>query len=146
MNELIICLIPNYASPATLNQFRPISLCNVLVKVVSQLLANRLKPLMIKLTRNYQSTFIPERSTANNIMAAQEVIHSLSKRKGVNGGFILKVDLEKAYDMVEWVFFKRGALLFGVQSTPVQPDHELHYYSLSLLVLERGKTIGLYSG
>lgn len=112
MNESLICLIPKCASPSTLNQFRPISLCNVLMKVVSKLLATRLKPMMIKLTGICQSRFIPRHSTTDNITAAQEVIHSLSKRKGKNGSFILKVDLEKAYDVVDWGFM-RAVLRFS---------------------------------
>lgn len=112
LNQSLICLIPKCASPSTLNQFRPISLCNVLIKVVSKLLANRLKPMMIQLTGVCQSSFIPGRSTTDNITAAQEAIHSLSKRKGANGAFILKVDLEKAYDLVDWSFL-REVLVFS---------------------------------
>lgn len=63
LNEVLICLIPKGEVPESLSQFRPISLSNVLLKVVSKILANRLKPLMTKLTNQFQSRFIPGRST-----------------------------------------------------------------------------------
>lgn len=101
LNESVICLILKTQALDNLNQFRPINLCNVIIKIISKVIANRLKPVMVKLTSRQQVSFIPGRSTSDNITAAHEVIHSLSRRKGSNGGFILKVDLEKAYDRVE---------------------------------------------
>lgn len=106
LNESIICLIPKVVAPESLHQCRPISLCNVLVKAISKVLANRLKPIMDKLTGPEQSSFIPGRSTTDNILIAQEVLHSLRKRKGCSAGFVLKVDLEKAYDRIEWSFLR----------------------------------------
>lgn len=76
----------------------------MLVKVVSKILANRLRPLMASLMENYQASFISGRSTSDNIIVAQEVVHSLQRLKGRKGGFILKVNLEKAYDRVDWGF------------------------------------------
>lgn len=101
LNEALICLIPKGDTPYSLNQFRPISLCNVLLKVVSKIPANRLKLLMSKLTNHFQSSFILGRSTTNNIVLAQEVLHSLRWRKGQRGSFILKVDLKKPYDQID---------------------------------------------
>lgn len=81
---------------------RSILLCNVLVKVISKVLANRLKPMMSKITAKMKSIFIPGRLiTSENITAPQEIIHSLSRQKGLIDGFVVKVDLEKAYDRVD---------------------------------------------
>lgn len=104
INESLICLIPKGEAPELISQFRPISLCNVLAKVVTKVLANRLKPIMSKLTGRYQSSFIPGRSTIDNIVVLQEFVHSLSRRKGQKWAFILKVDLQKAYDRIHWGF------------------------------------------
>lgn len=101
LNEATICLLPKCTSPDSLGLFRPISLCNVLVKVISKVSANRLIPVMTKVTGRDQASFIPSRSTVDNIVVAQEVIHSLSKRRGKKAGFMVKVDLEKAYDRVD---------------------------------------------
>lgn len=62
LNTALICLMPKHEVPELLSKFWPISLCNVLVKVVMKVLANRLKPVMIKLTGQYQASFIPGRS------------------------------------------------------------------------------------
>lgn len=76
-NQTLIVLLPKVDSPESLTQFRPISLCNVLVKLVSNVLANRLQPLMTKLTGKSQSSFIPGHLTIDNIIVAQEVLHTL---------------------------------------------------------------------
>lgn len=55
INEALICLIPKGEQSETLNQFQPISLCNVLCKVVSKVPSNRLKPLMSMLTGMFQA-------------------------------------------------------------------------------------------
>lgn len=112
-NTSILCLIPKSSDADSLAQFRPISLCNVLTKGIYKVLANHLRPLMTKLTGQCQSSFIPRRSTSNNIMIAQEVIHSLHRRWGRNGTFIVKVDLEKAYDRVDWGFLEQVLMTSG---------------------------------
>lgn len=57
--------------------------------------------MMSKITAKMKSSFIPGRLTSDNITAPQEIIHSLSRRKGLNDGFVVKVDLEKAYYRVD---------------------------------------------
>lgn len=74
---------------------------------MSKVLANRLKPIMSKLTGQFPSSFILGRSIMDNVVVAQEALHSLKKKKGSKGGFILKVDLEKAYDRINWAFLKQ---------------------------------------
>lgn len=120
LNEATICLIPKGDTPETLNQFRPISLCNVLLKLVSKVLANRLKLMMSKLTGRYQSSFLSGRSTTDNIVVAQELIHSLSKKRGRKGSFILKVDLEKVYDRIEWSFLEKVLQVTGFKKELVE--------------------------
>lgn len=104
LNESVICLLPNGEKLESLTQFRPIFLCNVLLKVVIKTLINHLHSILPKLISQYQASFIAGRSTSNNIIVAQELIHSLSNRKSKKGGFILKIDLEKAYDHIDWEF------------------------------------------
>lgn len=119
LNESIICLIPKGEQPDSLSKFRPISLCNVLLKVVSKVLANRLKAVLPTLTGQFQSSFISGRSTTDNIIVAQEMVHSLGKRKGKDGGFVLKLDLEKAFDRVDWGFLAEVLQVTGFNSTLV---------------------------
>ena len=54
-----------------------------------------------------QSSFVPGRQSVDNAIIVQEVIHSLKKKKGKMGWMVLKLDLEKAYDRLEWGFIRR---------------------------------------
>ncbi|KAL8143934.1 hypothetical protein V2J09_016966 [Rumex salicifolius] len=87
-NETILHLIGKVASPEMVSQFRPISLCNVIYKMITKILSKRLQPLMDKLVSPMQSSFIPGR----------ELVHSMNRKTGRKGWFIMKLDLEKAYD------------------------------------------------
>lgn len=104
VNDTDICLIPKIARPEFINQFRPISLCNVTYKIITKVIVNRLKPIMPSIISPYQTGFIPTRSIHENIVVAQELLHSMGKMRGKNGFFAIKVDLAKAYDKVRWSF------------------------------------------
>ena len=53
-----------------------------------------------------QTAFLEGRRGTDNVIIAQELIYSLRKRKGRTGYMVIKVDLEKAYDRLEWSFIK----------------------------------------
>lgn len=77
MNKVAICLLPKIEEIESLSNFHPIALCNVLIKIISKVLASRLQSVMHKLTGKFQSSFISGRLTMNNIITAQESIHIL---------------------------------------------------------------------
>lgn len=77
LNLSTICLIPKTEHPEFVSQFRSICLNNVIVKVISKIIANLLNPLMNDLTRQNQASFVPGRQTTDNIVMAQELLHSL---------------------------------------------------------------------
>ncbi|KAL5559027.1 hypothetical protein UlMin_035238 [Ulmus minor] len=87
-----------------MNHYRPISVCNVAYRVITKIIANRLKPLLNKLICPTQNAFVPGRSIHDNSVLVQEAIHSMKKKKGSLGWMALKIDLEKAYDRVSWQF------------------------------------------
>lgn len=66
-----------------------------------------------------QSSFIPSRLTTDNIIVAQEIVHSLQRKKGKLGGCVAKINLEKAYDRVEWTFLRQILTVTGFQA-PLQ--------------------------
>ncbi|MCH97677.1 CNGC5-like protein [Trifolium medium] len=80
LNETNICLIPKCENPTSMKDLRPISLCNVLYKMISKLLANRLKGCLNKCVSEEQSAFVEGRSILDNALIAIEVIHALKRR------------------------------------------------------------------
>lgn len=85
--------------------FRPISLCNVLLKIISKVLVHRICPHLDSIINPFQSNFIPKMGTTDNAIIAQEVVHQMHKKKGKKGFLLFKIDFEKAYDRVDWDFF-----------------------------------------
>lgn len=98
-----VTLIPKVKSPLNMTQLRPISLCNVLYKIGSKALANRLKPLLHQFISPFPSAFVPGRLISDNSMVAFEIAHFLKQRRDGKVGYgALKLDMSKAYDRVEW--------------------------------------------
>ncbi|KAF7835276.1 reverse transcriptase [Senna tora] len=104
-NQTMICLIPKCQNPAEVKNFRPISLCTSLYKIVSKIVVNRLKPLIPDLVSFNQRAFVPGRKVGDNVIIAHEVVHVLQKKtRGKRGWMMIKLDLEKAYDKINWDF------------------------------------------
>ena len=106
LGQALICLIPKQDNPENVKQLRPISLCNTVYKLVTKILVTRMKPYMPKWVSENQNGFIQGRGIDINLTVASEVLHSMYKKKGKLGWFALKVDLEKAYDRIEWDFVR----------------------------------------
>ncbi|GMI73050.1 hypothetical protein HRI_000974300 [Hibiscus trionum] len=105
INQTRIVLVPKVDNPTGMSQFRPISLCNVLFKIISKTLANRLKLVLPLCIDEAQSAFVPGRLITDNVLAAYEIFHSMRMKKGGKNGFLTaKLDMFKAYDRVEWNF------------------------------------------
>ena len=107
INQTFIVLIPKIKAPEDMKNFKPISLCNVFYKIISKVLANRLKSVLSSLISESQSAFVLNHHTTNNVLIAYELVHALRhKRTGKEGYMAWKLDMSKAYDRVEWVFLE----------------------------------------
>ncbi|KAL4304112.1 hypothetical protein GQ457_10G013500 [Hibiscus cannabinus] len=120
INRTVNVLIPKVASPDYMRQFFPISLCTVIYKTISKVLVNRMKSIPPHCISPNQGAFFSGRSITDNILIAHELIHSLSSiGTGPYQGAVVKLDIEKAFDRVEWNFLWDVTLRLGFDSSLV---------------------------
>ncbi|GJS87451.1 hypothetical protein Tco_0770087 [Tanacetum coccineum] len=112
LNHTIIALIPKVNSPSLVNDYRPISCCNVLFKCISKIIVNHIKESLKVLISPNQSAFVPGRSIADNILLTQELMHNYHLDRGLPR-CAFKVDIQKAYDTIDWDFLKQVLIGFG---------------------------------
>lgn len=78
LKKTYIVLIPQKANSTTPQDFRPISLCNVIYKIIAKSLADRMKTHLPSRIHASQAAFIPGRHIASNIIIAQEIAHTFN--------------------------------------------------------------------
>ena len=113
-NSSFLALIPKEKGATSFSRFRPISLCNIGYKVITKVLANRLKVVLPLIIPENQGGFIKGRQISDNIILVQEGIHSSVKRK--EKGVVIKLDLANAFDRVRHEFLFQVMTRFGFAS------------------------------
>ena len=109
VNETYICLIPKKTNFSRIKDFRPISLVTSLYKFVAKVSSRRLREVLGDTISQSQDAFVSGRQIIDIALIANEVVEDYkSSRKS---GFIFKIDFEKAYDHVEWLFLRRKKVL-----------------------------------
>lgn len=107
MNDTFITLITKLITPLWVGEYKLINLCNIVYKIVAKVLANKLKLILPDLISLNHSAFVLGRLITNNIIIAYETLHSQnSQSHGQNSYMTLKLDMNKVYDRVEWLFLE----------------------------------------
>jgi hypothetical protein len=137
-NHTFIALIPKCLGASAIHHFWPISLCNIIYKVISKLLANRLKPFLSKIISPFQTAFVPGRHIQDNSILLHEMLHSLKNKRGMGGLMAVNIDMEKAFDKMEWDY-----LLIIMEKLGFHPKW-INWIQICISILLNGSPFGLF--
>ncbi|KAL9680638.1 hypothetical protein QQ045_018523 [Rhodiola kirilowii] len=113
-NTILVTLIPKTKGASKVTEFRPISLTGILAKVVSRAITNRLQRFLSEIICPEQCAFVKDRLITDNILIAHEISHYINKSANQRQVYAaLKLDMAKAYDMIEWDFLEMMLLQLG---------------------------------
>ena len=142
LNETYICLIPKVKCPQKISEFRPISLCNVICKIISMVLANRLKKILPEVISEEQSAFVLGRQIIDNVLINYKTMNCINQKgKGMEGLMEVKLDVSKAYDRIEWVYLEKVMRKLGFQERWISLSM-MCVKSVSFSVLINGESKG----
>ena len=99
LNATFMVLISKILRAESMDKFRPIRLCNYFYKIISKVFTTRLLSFLHLIISPQQTGFVPRRQILDFIITVHEVIHSLEA--GKKEGFLLELDMSKAYDKVD---------------------------------------------
>jgi hypothetical protein len=111
LNATFLTLIPKEERVTNPKQFRPIALCNVIYKIITKVVANRLKPILTHVISKEQAGYVEGRQIMDSVILAHEVIHSLKTSR--TPGMLIKLDLSKAFDRASWQYLRAILDSFG---------------------------------
>lgn len=87
VNMTHVILLPKVKAPTKISEFRPISLCNVIYKVVTKAIANRFKGVLKEIIGKSHSNFATSSLISDNVIAAFELMHSLKRKNNGRKGW-----------------------------------------------------------
>ena len=112
LNSTFLALFWKVNKPTSFGDFKPIALCNLCYKIIAKLIANRIRPILSRSLSGEQLGFLKGRQILDAIGTAHECLHSIKTKK--LKALILKLDLKKAYDCINWDFFKIDIIANGL--------------------------------
>ena len=133
LNVSKIALLPKFDDRIRVQNYRPISLLNMLYKIVAKVYANRMKPLLHHWILPSQTGFVPNRCILDNVFLAFEAIEwTLENRQDLS---MLLLDFEKAYDRVNWTFLQQTMEAMGFHPTWVRQVMSLNLNASAAVVV-----------
>lgn len=114
VNSTILALIPKKDVAMEMKDYRPISCCNVLYKVIYKIIANRLKCILPRFIASNQSAFIKDRLLIENFLLASELVKDYHKEDKAPR-CAMKIDISKGFGSVQWQFLMKTLEALGFQ-------------------------------
>lgn len=112
INCTTLTILPKVPNPSTIKDYRPIVCCTVLCKLISKVLASRIQKVIASVISDTQSGFIPGRKIVDNVIVAHELVQAYN-RKNISPRCMIKVDIQKAYDTVDWYYLEQMLRYLG---------------------------------
>ncbi|GKU98349.1 hypothetical protein SLEP1_g11364 [Rubroshorea leprosula] len=144
INATNITIVPKVSCPNVVSDYRPIACYNVIYKAISKLLTQRINEVLSMLVSSKQTAFVKGRSITKNLLICQDLVRNYHRSRGP-ARCLMKIDLQKAYDSVDWGFV--NAMLRGLNF----PDRFINWLMLCISttrfsVLINGQPKGYFQG
>ncbi|XP_020685967.1 uncharacterized protein LOC110102125 [Dendrobium catenatum] len=116
MKATALAIIPKHRNASSISDYRPISLCNTIYKIIAKVIADRLKPILPLIVKDTQAGFVKSRISTDSILLANDILSFVNKR-GTGNMFCAKIDIRKAFDSVSREFLLARLLQKGFPRT-----------------------------
>lgn len=120
LNKTYLCPIPKSHNANDLKSILPIRLYYTIYKVIKNIIANRIKLFLQNIICPYKTSFIKNRRANDNAIIIQELFQHLNNMKGKKANMIIKLNLEKVFDLLEWSFIYRTLKFFKFSSSIIK--------------------------
>lgn len=101
VNSTLVTLMPKTSNVIMVKEFRPISCCTTIYKIIYKIMTTRLSKVLRSIIDDSHASFVPGLHIQDHILLAYELIKGYRNKVGPPK-CMLQMDLQKAYDIVEW--------------------------------------------
>lgn len=109
VNNTVITLVPKIPCPNNVGDFRPIACCNTLYKIIAKIITDRLANVLPDIISSNQGAFVRDRSIMENILICQDIARDYHRDNELPR-CMMRLDIRKAYDTIEWSFLQQVLL------------------------------------